>query len=253
MKKALGVTICLMLLIFSTSCGKKNETSKNQEKKEEVSEESKVEKTTSDYKVEFKEKTRDIKNKISATYNVVELTNSKKNKESEKISSYLNDKVKSLYEEYENIIKNEYVKDASYIFDFKYSLEDQNDYYITFKLTYYYQQGSPYQIDAEEYYMFNKSDGEIVKFDTLFTNDVKDKVYESVVKYLEKIYKESEIEYNPDDYDLKNSMFNEGYFILKDNKLSFSFPRSIFTAAAFGSIKIDIDEKIYKEYIKDIK
>ena len=249
MKRALGFILCVMLVIIITGCGNKKETTKN----EKVQEDNKIEKTTSDYKVEFEDKTRNIIDKVSATYNVVKVSNSKKNKESDKINSYLSEKVDTLYKEYEEAVKNDYVKDASYVFEFKYSLEEQNDYYIIFKLSYYYQQGGPYLIDADEYYIFDKSNGDIVEFDNLFTSDIKDKVYEYVAEYLKGVYSESEIEYDPEDYDLKDNMFQPGYYVLLNNKLSFSFPRSSFTAAAFGNIKIDIDEKIYKDYIKDIK
>lgn len=250
MKKVFSFFITILLVVIISGCDykKENKESSNSNIKE-VKEIKKVE----DYKVKIEDNTKKINDSVSATYTNVIVTHSKKDKESDKINQYLADKVNVFLNEYVETIKEEFSNELTYLFDFKYSLEQQTDSYIIFKLTYYYQIGGPYPMDATIYYIFNKDTGDIVEFDDLFTEDIKDKVYDSVLKYLKKIYKESEIEYLDDDYDLKDNMFKEGYYLLKDNKLSFHFPRSEFAAAAFGSININIDESIYSSYIKDTK
>ena len=98
--------------------------------------------------------------------------------------------------------------------------------------------------------MFNINTGKIVEFDDLFTEDIKDKVYNSVLNNINNMYKESEMKYNPTEYDLNTNMFFPGYYVLNNNKLIFSFPTSTFTISAFGTIEIDIDSSTYNKYIK---
>lgn len=250
MKKVVYFLMSILLFITISGCNSiKKETSNNNEIKKET----KKDKKSEDYKIEIKEKTKKIVDNISATYTSVIVTNSKKEKESDKINDYLAERVNVYLNEFEESLKEEYSKDLSYVFDFKYSLVEQNTKYIIFKLTYYYKIGGPYPVDATLYFMFDTSTGEIVKFDDLFSENSKKDIYDFVLKYLKKVYKESEIEYLDDDYDLEDGMFKEGYYLFSDGKLSFHFPRSEFTAAAFGSINIDINESVYSKYVKDDK
>ena len=200
------------------------------------------------YNIEYEEDNKKIDNDIETKVTRVTVS-SKKKDGSKNISDYLNKVIDIDFKEFEESIKEEYVKESNYIFDYKYSLVTQNNKYIIFKLHYVWQIGGPYPIDADKYYMFNINTGSIVEFDELFTKDVKKDVSKYIVNYLKDLYKENNIKYK-DNNIIENEVFNVGYYMLNNNKLTFSLPRGSFSIPALGSITIDIDKSIYNSAIK---
>lgn len=244
--RVVKVLVCLLLVITISGCNKKAKNDVVSNSNSNIV----MEKEVDIYKVDFKNKSIDINDSVSAKYNICNIDSSTKKEESKLIEKYLNDKVNNLFNEFKEVVNNQYIKNSSYIFDYQYSLFSQNEKYIIFKLKYTIQSGEPHSIDGTEYYMFNINTGKIVEFDDLFTEDIKDKVYNSVLNNINNMYKESEMKYNPTEYDLNTNMFFPGYYVLNNNKLLFSFPTSTFTISAFGTIEIDIDSSTYNKYIK---
>lgn len=249
MKKAVKVIVCILLIISISGC--KNKVKKDNEESNSNSNSNIIKLNEVDiYDVDYKDKEEEINDNIIAYYNICKLSSKNKDSESKKIENYLNEKVSLQLKEFKDIINIKYVKNNKYIFDYKYSLITQNEKYIIFKLKYKLQTGEPHFIDGTEYYMFDINTGSIIEFDNLFTSDIKEKVYNYVLNYMNKIYEENEMKYDPYEYDLNTNMFFPGYFIFNNDKLSFSFPKSTFAIAAYGSIDIDIDKDIYYDYIK---
>ena len=244
MRKINVILICLLLLSGCT-------LNKEEKREEQKSNSNTLEKLKQEniYNVEYKEEVKKLDHGISAKRNRVSIS-SKKKDGSKNISKYLNKVIDDSYSEFEKVVKDEYNKDSNYIFDYKYSLVSENNKYITFKLHYIWQEGGPYPVEADSYYMFNINTGNIVEFNELFSSDIKSKVYDYILSYLKTVYKENDMEYNESDYDLETTIFAPGYYVLNNGKLSFSLPRGSFTIAALGSINIDIDSSIYSSHIK---
>ena len=243
MRKFFIILVCLIFLSGCTTVRKDNK--KVEEKDSNVLEKLKEEDI---YNVEYKKEEKKINDNLVANITRVNVS-SKKKDGSKKINEYLNKVIDSAYLDFESAIKEEYLEDSSYMFDYKYSLVSQNNKYISFKLHFFWQVGGPYPTEADEYFMFNINTGEIVNFDELFTKDIKNETLNYILKYLKDLYKKNDMIYNETDYEM-DSLFDSGYFLLNDNKLTFSLPRSYFTVSALGSLSIDIDKSIYISHIK---
>ena len=219
--------------------------SSNETKKESNSNETKKE-VKDEYNVSMDKETENLDHGITIKTEKAVVKNSAKDDVAKKINKYLDDVIDSAKKSYKENA-DEAKDNEGYTFDYKYSLYDETDKYLTFVLEYTWQAGGPYPISSSEYYMFDKSTGNIVEFDNLFTKDIKDKVKDNIVKKLNEIYEKQNDEYTDE---LSNDVFIVGFYVLKDNKLTFVLPIVYFTAAAFGSLTINIDENIYKDYIK---
>jgi len=218
---------------------KVDNSSNNNSNKEEKKKEDK-------YDINYDEENQNLDHGITMTTKKAVVSNGVKEDSSKKITKYLDKVIDDAARNYK-----EQVSDAKgsegYTFNYKYSLVEDNTKYLVFKLDYEWQAGGPYPIYSSEYYMFNKDNGNIVEFDDLFTKDIKNKVKENIVKKINKIYEKQNDEYSDE---LSDDVFIIGFYVLNKNKLTFVLPRGYFTAAAYGSLTIDIDEDIYKDYIK---
>ena len=229
--------------IVSNKTNKKN--SNTTSNKESNSNETKKE-VKDEYKVEIDEENENLNHGITIKTEKAVITNNAKDEVAKKINKYLDNVIDSAKKNYKENAENAKSSEG-YTFDYKYSLYDETDKYLVFELEYTWQAGGPYPTSSSEYYIFNKSTGNIVEFDDLFTKDIKNKVKENIVKKINEIYDKQNDEYNDE---LSNDVFIVGFYVLKDKKLTFVLPRGYFTAAAYGSLTINIDENIYKDYIK---
>jgi hypothetical protein len=218
---------------------KVDSNSDNNSNKEEKKKEDK-------YDIEYDEENQNLDHGITMTTKKAVVSNGLKEDSSKKITNYLDKVIDDAAKNYK-----EQVSDAKgsegYTFNYKYSLVEENNKYLVFKLDYEWQAGGPYPVYSSEYYMFNKNNGNVVEFDDLFTKDIKNKVKENIVKKINKIYEKQNDEYSDE---LSNDVFIIGFYVLSKDKLTFVLPRGYFTAPAYGSLTIDIDEDVYKDYIK---
>lgn len=215
-------------------------------KKEETKKEETKKEVKDDYKVYYDEENENLEHGITIKTEKAVVKNGAKDEVAKKITKYLDDVIDSAKKSYKESA-SEAKENEGYTFDYKYSLYDETDKYLVFELDYTWQAGGPYPTSSSEYYMFNKSNGNIIEFDDLFTKDIKNKVKENIVKKINEIYDKQNDEYSDE---LSNDVFIVGFYVLKNGKLKFILPRGYFTAAAYGSLTINIDENIYKDYIK---
>lgn len=222
-------------------------SSKSTKKEEKNSNSNKEEKNKEDkYEVEYDDENINLEHGITMTTKKAVVNNGLKEDSSKKITKYLDKVIDDAAKNYKEQV-SEAKSSEGYTFNYKYSLLEENNKYLIFKLDYEWQAGGAYPIYSSEYYMFNKDNGNIVEFDDLFTKDIKSKVKDNIVKKINKIYEKQNDEYSDE---LSDDVFIIGFYVLNNNKLTFVLPRGYFTASAYGSLTIDIDEDIYKDYIK---
>ena len=242
MKKFALILCCLVVILGLTGC---NDT------KEEVSDNSNIVEEDKSYKIDFKDESEKINDKLTMKIVRVVVSNDVLKEESNKINNYLDSVINVDYKNFKEYLTADASQEQGYTFEYVYSLVKETDKYLIFKLDYKWQAGGPYPTYAEAYYMFHKENGEVVKFDELFTDSlVADKIYSNLVSQVEDIYTKYGNVYDAESNGLDDIITNPGGYVLVDGKLTFTLPKGLYTTVAYGTITIDIDENIYKDYIK---
>lgn len=251
MKKKLILVLVFLLVLCGCSNNKDEKENNISNKQKSNVEEKKSNKETKEekkdsYKISFENDDKKVNDELTMKIKRVKVSNDAKEESAEKINKYLNKVIDDASVNFEEYLENqkEYV---GYTFKYEYSLLEENNKYLVFQLDYEWQAGGPYPTYSSEYYMFDKNTGNIVEFDDLFTRNIKKDVKENVKEKINEIYSKQGDEYTED---LSDDLFINGFYVLNKNKLKFTLPRGYFTSAAYGSLTIDIDEDIYKEYIK---
>ena len=254
MRKFFASLICFLFVIILCGCNNEKEYEKLKEKYNSNSNSEVNDSSNSEYyKVELKEETKIINSDLTTKIVRAVVSNDSNKEATDRINNFLNTIVDDSYSQFEEYLNEDSKADMGYIFDYEYSLLNQNDKYLIFKLDFKWQAGGPYPTYAEEYYMFHKDNGKVVYFDELFTDTdkVMNLVYDDVVSQINEIYEKYDSIYSAEDNELKKALFNKpGLYVLNGSKLSFSLPKGYVTAVAFGSMVIDVDENLYKAYIK---
>ncbi len=247
MKKLVIVLSVLFITVVLCGCNKNNV----KETKEVIEKSNVSEKKVAKYKIDFKNDNKKINDKLNAKIVRVVVTNDDLKDEAKKINNYLDEIIDKSYSSFKEYVTDTSSSNQGYTFSYVYSLLDESDNYLIFKLDYEWQAGGPYPVSAQSFYMFNKLTGDVVSFDDLFTdNVVADKVYSNLVEKVENLYTNYDDVYDAESSGLEGIIKDPGQYVLVGDKLSFVLPRGNYTVAAYGTITIDIDKEIYKDYIK---
>ena len=180
------------------------------------------------------------------------VTNDIRAEEAKKMTEYLDSILDKAIVEYQDSIIN-YDEEIyeGYSFEYEYSLLNDTDNYLIFKLETLWQAGGPFPSNSTEYYMFDKETGEIIYFNDLFTSEeVNKKVYDYIIQYLEKVYKEQGDTFKEVESGITESVLEPGKFVYNDNKLLISLPKGLYTVAAYGAIEFEVPSSVYSSYLK---
>lgn len=240
MKKSIYVLGILLLIISVTTitgCGNKNnKNNKNEDK----------------YVVEIVSDNSDASGLVMKV-NRAKVTNDIRDEEAKKITDYLDNRLDKSILEYQDGISDTDIEDneKEFSFDYGYSLYAETDKYLIFELKTTWQAGGPYPSSSDEYYMFDKNTGEIVYFSDLFTSEQANKeVYDYILKYLDKLYKEHDDSFSEVQSGITESVLEPGKFLYHDEKLIISLPKGLYTTAGYGIIQFEVETDAYCQYLK---